>query len=75
MDGFTIHAGIPLLLFQIPTEPVKLELQQARGEGQSLVAARQGLISKVQQLAQDLQRSHSNGVVGHYLLEFIYRCC
>ncbi|XP_042502465.1 protein FLX-like 2 [Macadamia integrifolia] len=43
------------------TEPVKLELQQARSEAQSLIASRQEQISKVQQLAQDLQRSHADG--------------
>lgn len=39
-------------------EPVKLELQQARADAQSLVVARQELIGKHQQLSQDLQRAH-----------------
>ncbi|XP_043701929.1 protein FLX-like 2 [Telopea speciosissima] len=43
------------------TEPVKLELQQARADAQSLIALRQELISKVQQLTQDLQMSHGDG--------------
>ncbi|XP_043716660.1 protein FLX-like 2 [Telopea speciosissima] len=43
------------------TEPVKLELQQARSDAQSLIAFRQEQISKVQQLSQDLQRSHADG--------------
>lgn len=42
------------------TEPVKLELQQARAEAQNLVVARQELISKAQQLNQDLQKAHSD---------------
>lgn len=42
------------------SEPVKAELQQAHAEAQSLVAARQELISKVQQLTHDLQRSHGD---------------
>ncbi|XP_042485304.1 protein FLX-like 2 isoform X2 [Macadamia integrifolia] len=42
------------------TEPVKLELQQARADAQSLIGLRQELISKVQQLSQDLQRSHGD---------------
>lgn len=41
-------------------EPIKVELQQARAEAHILVAARQDLISKVQQLTQELQRSHSD---------------
>ncbi|KAL6994042.1 hypothetical protein U1Q18_012149 [Sarracenia purpurea var. burkii] len=42
-------------------EPIKLEVQQARSDAQGLVVARQELISKVQQLTQDLQRAHSEG--------------
>lgn len=41
-------------------EPIKVELQQARAEAQSLVTTRQDLISKVAQLTQELQRSHSD---------------
>lgn len=41
-------------------EPLKLELQKARTEAQNLVAARQELVSKVQQLSQDLQRAHTD---------------
>lgn len=41
-------------------DPLKAELQKARGEAQNLVAERQELILKVQQLSQDLQRTHSN---------------
>lgn len=40
-------------------EPIKMELQQARTEAQTLVAARQELISHVQQLNRDLQMAHS----------------
>ncbi|KAJ4973115.1 hypothetical protein NE237_006289 [Protea cynaroides] len=42
------------------TEPVKLELQQARADAHSLIAVRQDLLSKVQQLTQDLQGSHAD---------------
>ncbi|PKU65566.1 protein FLX-like 2 [Dendrobium catenatum] len=42
------------------TEPLKVELQQAHAEAQSLVAARQELISKVQDLTQDLQKNHGD---------------
>nr|XP_018681745.1 PREDICTED: protein FLX-like 2 isoform X1 [Musa acuminata subsp. malaccensis] len=42
------------------SEPVNVDMQQARPEAQSLVAARQELISRVQQLTEDLQRSHGN---------------
>ena len=41
-------------------EPIKSELQQARSDAQSLVVERQDIISKVQQLTQDLQRAHSD---------------
>lgn len=41
-------------------EAIKKELQQAHAEAQSLVAARQDLISKVQQLNRDLQMAHSD---------------
>lgn len=41
-------------------EPLKSDLQKARGEAQSLVAARQELIAKAQQLSQDLQRAHTD---------------
>lgn len=40
-------------------EPLKIELQQAHAEAQSLVTARQELMNKVQQLTMDLQRTHS----------------
>ncbi|KAL8471909.1 hypothetical protein ACS0TY_029226 [Phlomoides rotata] len=40
-------------------ESIKMELQQARAEAHAFVAARQELISKVQQLTRDLQMSHS----------------
>lgn len=42
------------------TEPLKAELQQAHPEAQSLAAARQELISKVQELTQDLQKNHGD---------------
>ncbi|KAL3526670.1 hypothetical protein ACH5RR_011326 [Cinchona calisaya] len=41
-------------------DSIKMELQQARAEAQILVAGRQELISKVQQLNQDLQRAYSD---------------
>ncbi|KAF9590931.1 hypothetical protein IFM89_000476 [Coptis chinensis] len=40
-------------------EPVKMELQQARADAQNLIVARQELMTKVQQLTQDLKRTHS----------------
>ncbi|PIN12003.1 hypothetical protein CDL12_15392 [Handroanthus impetiginosus] len=40
-------------------ETIKKELQQARADAQSLVAARQELISKAQQLTRDLQMAHA----------------
>ncbi|KAK7273212.1 hypothetical protein RIF29_14261 [Crotalaria pallida] len=40
-------------------EHIKVELQKARGEAQSLVVAREELISKCQRLSQELQRVHS----------------
>lgn len=43
-------------------EGVKAELQQARGEAQNLVAARDELVSKAQQLSQELQRVHGDCV-------------
>lgn len=39
-------------------EQVKLELKQAQEEAQKLVAVRQELLAKVQQLNNDLQRAH-----------------
>lgn len=39
-------------------EPIKMELNQARTEAQSLLAARDELISRVQQLTEDHQRAH-----------------
>lgn len=39
-------------------ERIKLELQQARTEAQSLAEVRQELISKVQQMDNDLRRTH-----------------
>ncbi|XP_074583358.1 protein FLX-like 2 [Curcuma longa] len=44
------------------SESLKAELQQAHVEAQSLVTTRQELISKVQQMTQDLQRSHADGL-------------
>lgn len=41
-------------------ESVKLELQQAHVEAQSLVAARQELVGQVQQVTQDLQKTHAD---------------
>lgn len=42
------------------SEPLKLELQQARADAQNLHAERQELVTKVQQLTQDLQRAHTD---------------
>ncbi|PKA46795.1 hypothetical protein AXF42_Ash015689 [Apostasia shenzhenica] len=42
------------------SKSVKVEVQQARAEAQSLVAAREELISKVQQLTQELHKSHGD---------------
>lgn len=39
-------------------EPLKLELQQARADAQSLLSAREELVSRVQQLTEDHQRAH-----------------
>lgn len=39
-------------------EPIKLELHQARTEAQGLLAARDELVSRVQQLTEDHQRVH-----------------
>ncbi|KAK7295591.1 hypothetical protein RJT34_18501 [Clitoria ternatea] len=44
------------------SEGVKLELQQARGEAQNLVASRDELVSKAQHLTQELQRVHADVV-------------
>ncbi|CAK9134041.1 unnamed protein product [Ilex paraguariensis] len=41
------------------TEPIKMELQQARAAVQSLIAARKERTSEMQQVTQDLQRAHS----------------
>ncbi|KAL5808255.1 hypothetical protein ACOSQ3_028946 [Xanthoceras sorbifolium] len=41
-------------------EPVMSELQQARGDAQKLVVAREELIAKMHQLNQDLQRAHTD---------------
>ncbi|XP_022759341.1 protein FLX-like 2 [Durio zibethinus] len=40
------------------SEPVKVELQQAHAEAQNLVLAREELMSKVNQLNEDLRRAH-----------------
>ncbi|KAJ6840831.1 protein FLX-like 2 [Iris pallida] len=42
------------------SEAVKQELQQAHIEAQSLITGRQEQISKVQQLTEDMQRSHGD---------------
>ncbi|KAF6176423.1 hypothetical protein GIB67_005321 [Kingdonia uniflora] len=42
------------------SEPVKMELQQARNDAESLMVARHELITKVHQLSQDLQKIHSD---------------
>lgn len=39
-------------------EPLKMEIQQARGEAQNLVVVREELISKAQHLSQEIQRVH-----------------
>ncbi|KAK8639240.1 hypothetical protein V6N13_137631 [Hibiscus sabdariffa] len=39
-------------------EPVKIELQQAHSEAQTLVLSREELFSKVHQLNQEIQRAH-----------------
>lgn len=39
-------------------EPLKIELQKARGEAQSLVVAREELMAKAQHLNQEIQRVH-----------------
>ncbi|KAJ1435442.1 hypothetical protein SESBI_04950 [Sesbania bispinosa] len=41
-------------------EPVKLELQQARGDAQNLMLSRDELISKAQNLNKDIQRVHTD---------------
>ncbi|KAI3794032.1 hypothetical protein L1987_36657 [Smallanthus sonchifolius] len=38
--------------------PLKMELQKARADAQSLLAAREELVSRVQQLTEDNQRAH-----------------
>lgn len=41
-------------------EPLKMELQQARGEAQNLVVARDELMAKAQHLNQEIQRVHAD---------------
>jgi uncharacterized coiled-coil DUF342 family protein len=40
-------------------EPLKMELQQARGEAQNLVVVREELMAKAQHLSQEIQRVHA----------------
>ncbi|XP_061362095.1 protein FLX-like 2 [Gastrolobium bilobum] len=42
----------------VAAEPVRVELQEARGEAQKLVVSREELISKGQELSHELQRVH-----------------
>lgn len=41
-------------------EPVKMEVQQARGEAQNLAVSREELFSKAQHLTQEIQRVHAD---------------